>query len=231
MVLPHPPLPKRRVVLAAGDVAEYDYVMPDVEPPSGDEDYPLYIKTVAAKQSRTDIDKQRHVARTDFLLSMCVNVKDGPISITDESWVQSLEAAFVDYGYRLSKHPGARKLAFIKYVVITSKEDRDWILESATYAEVSMPGIASAMIGYKTMWNDIPLTDILGQDNSKGNVQFDVRYYEADAAEAHGLALDDTWYSLPVVVREHMIALRLIRTAVENLSTRQAIENAKSHSR
>lgn len=226
-VLPYTPLPKRKVQLLAGDVVEYDYTPDEIEPSETDEYYDLWHKTYSAKAHNKEIDKQRALLRVDFLLSTCVDIVSGPKDISKDDWVHDLEAAFFDRGFRVPPHPGVRKLMFLKAFVITDAADRDWIIQSATYPDVTMTGIATALIGFKVMWDGVPLTDVLS-GNKKSSTQYDIRFYEAEAAQRFSMPFDDSWYSLPVIVREHMIAFYLAKTAIENLQTQQSLERAKS---
>lgn len=228
LVLPYKEQPKRRKRLIAGDWAEYPYTPPEEEPELSDvEEHDLWALAQDVEVFNTDVDKKRKSSRVDFLLSTCVDILDGPISIQDDSWVQDLEGAFPTEHFRVPTHPGIRKVMFLKTRVITHVDDRDWILETATYKEVTMTGITVALQSYKVIWDGVPLLKVLKGDE-RSSVEYDVRLYEAECAAATGLPFDHHWYSIPVTVREHMIAARLARVAIDNLAKEQAVERAKS---
>lgn len=137
LVYPYREHPKREIKLAAGDVHEIPFE-PDentsYEPVN--EDYELYIRYIATDAYNADLDRIRERVREDYLLSTCVRVKDGPYDSDDEDWRQRMEAAFQERNWRLPKHPGEIELIFIKSI-IRSTQERDFIIQSALYKEVS----------------------------------------------------------------------------------------------
>ena len=57
-----------------------------------------------------------------------------------------------------------------------------------------------------------------------GDVNHSTRLLEASTAEAYGIPFDETWYNLPVIAREQMIASRLANKWIEMLNMEKAIQ-------
>lgn len=139
--------PKRVVTLAAGDVVELDYKPPTIPPDETNErEYSLWVRWHAIDEHNKNInDSIRPRHKRDMLLSLCIDVVDGPESVNDSEWVHAVEAAYVDVGYKIPKHPGARKLAFLKARVLTDIFIAQSILDECIYKEVSYQGISAAL--------------------------------------------------------------------------------------
>lgn len=146
-VLPLPEFPTRKLVLAAGDVAEWPYEPKDEAADPGHEDYSLYMKWKSVERERESITKKRDKARKDFLISNCVVVDDGPIDFQGDDWVNKVEAAFEDY--EVPAHYGKRLLVFLKTQVISTPDELELILGFALQQEATMQGIVHALQGFQ----------------------------------------------------------------------------------
>ena len=75
--------------------------------------------------------------------------------------------------------------------------------------------------GFKILWNDRPLLEILG--GGPDNLEHSPRLYESETATAMGIPFNAQWYSLEKETREHHIASRLARIAIDNLLMNDAM--------
>ena len=66
--IPMPSYPKRRILLAAGDIAYMEYNPPDDDVEYGHEDYELWLKWKSVDEERKVVEEQRKRARIDYLL-------------------------------------------------------------------------------------------------------------------------------------------------------------------
>jgi len=140
--------PQRKLKLAAGDIIEIEYLLPDAVPNNSNaEEYELYITYKTVESKNVEILKVRERARTDFLLSNCVIIEDGPIKFEDNDWVMRVEAAFPNY--KVPEHPGKRMLAFLKSNVILTSEERATLVQTSCYQEVDLQGIIDALQGFQ----------------------------------------------------------------------------------
>ena len=146
-VLPLPEFPTRKLVLAAGDVAEWPYEPKEEVADPSHEDYSLYMKWKSVEREREAILKKRDKARKDFLISNCVTIVDGPVEFNDDLWVNKVEAAFEDY--EVPTHHGKRLLVFLKTQVISTPEELELILGFALQQEATMQGIVHALQGFQ----------------------------------------------------------------------------------
>jgi len=144
-MLPILDLPRREIILLAGDVMTEEFVIPENPPDEFEEDYELYLKTMDVKYRNEQINKKKVRAKRDMLLSICVHIIEGPISISDQEWKDNLEAPFAEDGRRLPKHPGTLKLLFLKMIVLTNTEEMETILQLAIFREVTIQGISNAL--------------------------------------------------------------------------------------
>ena len=145
---PYAKYPQRKLKLAAGDILEIEYLLPDSVPAhSNVEEYELYINYKAVEVKNVEITKMRERARIDFLLSNCVTVEDGPVKFEDKDWALKVEAAFPNY--KVPEHPGKRMLAFLKSNVILQAEERSAIIETSCFQEVNLQGIIDALQGFQ----------------------------------------------------------------------------------
>jgi len=144
---PLPKYPKRTIELAAGDSVDWPYEPPDEPVDKDHADYELYVRWHSVTEKREQIEKVISLARVDYLLSMCVNVLDGEFEVSDDDWVDRLEAAFTDF--QIPKHKGKRYLYFLKHVVIRTTEEMDMIINMSTSPEVTMQGILAALQGFQ----------------------------------------------------------------------------------
>lgn len=148
--LPDKEYPERKITNAFGDEFTVEYVLPKEEPPASDRyEHDLYWEWKSVEHYNKKVERKRKISQENFLLSMCVDVVDGPISINDEEWVQRIEAPFVSEGFKLPEHPGARRILFLKSVVITRPEEKEWLLNTAVYQEVEMQDIADALRNFR----------------------------------------------------------------------------------
>lgn len=146
--LPFLDYPTRKIQLASGDTIDFEYVLPKTVPDeSNAEEYELYFKYKSVETKNISISKQRERMRSDFLLSNCVVIEDGPIKFEDNDWVLRLEAAIPNY--KVPTHVGQRILAFLKSNVITKVEERDVIVQTACFQEVNLQGIIDALLGFQ----------------------------------------------------------------------------------
>lgn len=145
--------PTRKVVLLAGDIYDEPYDPPDEEPDHEDlEQYGLWLKWHEVEEYNEDLKKRKLRLKRDLLLSMCVNILDGPIDIDDSEWIERLEAPFVEEGKERSvilNHQGQKRLLFLKYIVITDLESLELILNDAVFKEVNMQGISHALHNFR----------------------------------------------------------------------------------
>jgi hypothetical protein len=134
--IPLPDYPTRTITLAAGDEIDWPY-----EPK--EEHFELYVRWKAVDIEREELAKLRNRARSDFLLSNCVSVVDGPYDVDDIEWAQKVEAAFEDW--RVPTHPGRRYLIFLRTQVLTDTEDLELVIRLSTAAEVTYQGVLHAL--------------------------------------------------------------------------------------
>jgi hypothetical protein len=152
--------PKRAIELLAGDVYYQDYEMPAEPPDDDDDDFHLYYKYKDAEEYNDKLTGIRARVKRDMLLSLCVDVIDGPEDIEDTAWAEDIEAAVADQNYKVPTDYGQRKLMFLKYVILTNKHDIDTVLRTSMFQEVTIPGIGRALEGFR---------DIMGQGSSTGD--------------------------------------------------------------
>jgi hypothetical protein len=147
-LMPFKKYPKRKLTLAGGDVVEFEYTPPETPPDASDvEEYELYLLWHSVDEENKQITIMRDRAKRDYLLSHCVEIISGPVDINDNVWVERLEAAIPDI--EISDHPGARRLAFIKSVVVRTLAEYDKILAASLFPEVTMQGIMTALQGFR----------------------------------------------------------------------------------
>jgi hypothetical protein len=79
------------------------------------------------------------------------------------------------------------------------------------------------------MWDGIPIADVIaGRANpNRDLVNFNVRLLEAETAKDNGISFGNDWYSIPVQVREYMIAARLARQWIETLQADDIMRRSK----
>lgn len=207
--------PMRTVRLMAGDVDHWPYKPPDDPPNESDtEEFELYRRWHAADEGNRDRQEKRKRAKRDLLLSLCVTVEDGPFSVDDQDWVHRVEGAFEDF--KVPKHVGRRELLFLKSQVILEISEFEMIMGLATYSEISMQGVTSAMEGYGLRWDGKPLLEaIVG---AKGKLEHNMRLWEAKAAAASDIPFDENWYKLPIITREQIVAAYMSDTLIESLA-------------
>lgn len=143
--------PRRKLELVSGDVVYEKYKPPKEPPLEADlDEFLLWSYYQEVDDYNKTVDDRRKRARQDFLFSNCVTVIDGPEDVSSDDWVKRVEAAFVDQNFKVPPHSGARMLFFIKAVVIRHMDDATAILEAATFQEVSMQGVVSALQNFRT---------------------------------------------------------------------------------
>ncbi|KKN38125.1 hypothetical protein LCGC14_0756470 [marine sediment metagenome] len=148
-VYPYKEYPKRNIELLAGDVITEDYELPDEKPDEDDEDYPLWLKHKETESYNAKLDDTIVRVRRDLLLSLCVTVKDGPINIEDQQWIDKVEAPFKG-DYTIPEDPGLRRLVFIKYMALAHMTDADNVIQQAMFQEVTLQGIGQALDGFQS---------------------------------------------------------------------------------
>lgn len=149
-MLPEREYPERKFKNAFGDEFTISYTLPKEEPTVSDRyEYDLYWEWKSVEHHNKGVEAKRKAARENFLLSMCVDVVDGPFTINSEEWVQRLEAPFAGENFKMPTHPGVKLLLFLKAVVITRPEEKEWILNKAVYQEVTMQDIGDALHGFR----------------------------------------------------------------------------------
>jgi hypothetical protein len=144
---PLPEYPKRKISLASGDVVDWEYKPPDIEPEEEGEDRDLYVLWHLTDQKRQEITKIRHRAKMNFLLSNCVDIVVGPVDIDDPVWIERVEAMYDDY--KVPEHSGRKRLVFIKTQVVSTPGEMEMILQMSVAQEVSMQGIMNALQGFR----------------------------------------------------------------------------------
>jgi hypothetical protein len=147
-VYPFLDYPTREIVLLAGDIIQQPYNPPEDEPDSEHEDYDIFHRWHDVDRHNTEIKRRRNRARRDLLLSLCIEIKDGPIDIEDPTWITNLEAPFGDTDFKVPEHEGQKKLMFLKYIVIRSTEEAGIVVQAAMYKEVTLEGISTALSGF-----------------------------------------------------------------------------------
>lgn len=207
--------PLRTVRLMAGDVDHWPYKPPSDLPDESDtEEYELYMRWCAADIGNEDRQRKRKRAKRDLLLSLCVTIDDGPSSVDDQDWVHRVEGAFEDF--KVPTHVGQRRLVFLKSQVILEISEFEMIAGLATYAEISMQGVSSAMEGFGLRWDGKPLLEaIVG---AKGKLEHNMRLWEAKTAAASDIPFDENWYKLPIITREQMVAVYMSDALIESLA-------------
>lgn len=144
--LPEREYPERKIKNAFGDEFTVEYTLPKEEPSASDRsEYDLYWEWKSVEHHNKKVERKRKISMENFLLSMCVDVVDGPISIDSDEWVERLEAPFATEGFEMPEHPGVKRILFLKSVVITRPEEKEWLLNVAVYQEVEMQDIADAL--------------------------------------------------------------------------------------
>ena len=78
---------------------------------------------------------------------------------------------------------------------------------------------------FKILWKKEDIIDVVSRQ-SGGNLNHDLRLWEAEAALAMRFTLEK-WYKLPLIEREHIIATRVADKWIENVMSKQAVEDAK----
>lgn len=213
----------------AGDVFPLEYEPPDNPPdpddeedPDSEENYIMWKRWQDIQRQNVVISNDRWRARRDFLLAVCVNVIDGPCSVDDDSWTDNLEAV---RGYKTPSDPGARKVAFLKSMVVTSEEIWHIVQQDSMFLEVTVEGVYLAVAGLGLMWEGRPLTDVIAEKPAS-MLEHNVMLWETETAEACGIPFDERWYSIPVKTREYMIAGRLGRQWGSGLIDEEAARKA-----
>jgi hypothetical protein len=149
--IPYMDWPRRKLELISGDVV-YQRYKPPKEPPLEEEnlsEFLLYSYNLEVEEYNKTVDDRRKRAKQDFLFSNCVTVIDGPEDVASDDWVKRVEASFVEYNFKVPPHYGARMLFFLKAVVIRHSDDATAILQAATFQEVSMQGVVSALQNFR----------------------------------------------------------------------------------
>lgn len=148
--IPEREYPERKFTNAFGDEFTIPYTLPKEEPPVSDRyEHDLYWEWKSVEHHNKQVERKRNLARENFLLSMCVDVVDGPVDIDSDEWVQRLEAPFATEDFKVPTHSGVKQLLFLKAVVISKPEEKEWILVKAIYQEVTMQDIGDALLGFQ----------------------------------------------------------------------------------
>lgn len=137
----HPYLdaPTRRVTLVGGDLYTIPYIIPSEPPTASSEDYEIYLASLHVLNHNAKVDQRRNRTRQDYLLSTCVTIVDGPVSIDSDDWLHSLLELNPDLDIT------NRKLLFLKSVVIGTVSDMEKIMRSAMYREVQEQEVVNAL--------------------------------------------------------------------------------------
>ena len=142
--------PKRVIELLAGDIVTKDYELPEEEPAEDDEDFHLWLKWHEAEEYNKKLERTKNRARRDLLLSLCVEVKKGPIDFDNDDWLDKIEAPFIDINFQVPEHRGQAMLMFIKYIVLTDQQDVDIVMQGAMFQEVTLEGIGHALQNFRS---------------------------------------------------------------------------------
>jgi len=78
---------------------------------------------------------------------------------------------------------------------------------------------------FKIRWKKEDLLEVVNR-RSGGNLEHDLRLWEAEAAVDMRITLED-WYKLPLIEREHIIAVRVAGRWLENVMTEDAVKEAQ----
>ena len=81
-------------------------------------------------------------------------------------------------------------------------------------------------VDFKIRWKKEDIIDVVGR-RSGGNLEHDFRLWEAEAAVDTNRTLED-WYALPLIEREHIIAVRIANRWIESLMMDEAVKKANS---
>ena len=152
-IYPERTYPTRKIVLHAGDIYDEPYELPKKEPDHADlEQYGLWLKWHEVDKFNEELKKKKVRMKRDLLLSLCVNILDGPIDIDDDEWIERIEAPFVEEGKEKSVnllHKGQKRLLFLKYIVITDLQSLELIMNDTVFKEVSVQGISNALHNFR----------------------------------------------------------------------------------
>lgn len=143
------PAPQRRITLAGGDVYEFPFEPEDRVYVEGEDDYELWIQHKAVVAYNDNIASVRNRAREDFLLSTCVVVDDGPYTL-DDVWRTNIEASLRENGWRMPVHIGEQRLLFLKTAVIRSAAERELVVKTCLYMEVTEPELSLALSMFRS---------------------------------------------------------------------------------
>lgn len=150
-ILPEKKYPKRIIRNIAGDEFPIAYDPPDTPPLIANrEEYDLYYEWLSVDQHNEELVDTRKALRSDYLLSTCIEIVDGPVDFDSDEWKLRVEGAFQARGinFKMPSHKGAQLLFFLKSVVITSPDEKALLEQSAMYREVDMQGISNALHGF-----------------------------------------------------------------------------------
>jgi hypothetical protein len=78
---------------------------------------------------------------------------------------------------------------------------------------------------FRIVWNKENIVDVISR-KSGGNLEHDLRLWEADAAVGMKITLEG-WYRLPLIEREQIIASKLANRWIDNLIQEYAVEEAR----
>jgi len=80
-------------------------------------------------------------------------------------------------------------------------------------------------VDFKIKWKKEDLIEVMNK-KSGGNLEHDIRLWEAEAALDMRTTLED-WYKLPLIEREHIIAVRVAGRWLDNVMVDEAVRKAK----
>lgn len=143
-VYPLKEYPNRIVKNVAGDILELEYKPLQEHSDPEHAYYDLWITWTAVDEHNARMKDLRNKARIDFLLVSCVDVLEGRYTLESTEWSDKLVSIFGD-DYHVPHAKRDRLLLFLKYEVIRTLTDKEFILQSAMYPEVNMQGIVDAL--------------------------------------------------------------------------------------
>lgn len=79
-------------------------------------------------------------------------------------------------------------------------------------------------VDFKIKWKKEDLIEVVSR-SSGGNLEHDLRLWEGEAAVDMRMTLEN-WYKLPLIEREHIIAVRVAGRWLDNVMVADAVKEA-----
>lgn len=78
---------------------------------------------------------------------------------------------------------------------------------------------------FKIQWKHEDIADVVSR-RSGGSLVHDLRLWEAESAIEMKMVLEE-WYKLPLIEREHIVAVRISSLWIDSLLSEEAISKSK----